>query len=293
MKKTFLKKLAFATSILSCTAFATSVSAQSITVQSGDTLWKLAQKHDVSTHELIETNNLSSPTLHIGQSLTIPNDMYTVQSGDSLWKVSQRFNTSIQAIKRENQLSSNVLHAGQALSIPEQASTASTYDVQYGDTLWIISQKFGVSIQNIMNWNNLSSTQLYPGQTLHLKNQQNYLATNMIETAKQYMGTPYVWGGDYPSQGFDCSGFLKYVFGKHDVEIPRTVATIYQEGTFVSKPERGDLVFFETYKPGASHAGIYLGDGKFVHASSSKGVTISSMSNVYWEPRYLGAKSYY
>ncbi len=242
MKKSLLKKIAFATSILSCTAFVASVSAQSITVQSGDTLWRLAQKHNVSTDTLIETNNLSTNVLQVGQSLTIPNDTYTVQPGD---------------------------------------------------TLWIVSQKSGVSIQNIMDWNGLSSTQLYQGQTLHMKKQANHLADNMIQTAKQYMGIPYTWGGDYPSQGFDCSGYLQYVFNKNGVDIPRTVATIYNEGSLVSEPERGDLVFFETYKPGPSHAGIYLGDGQFVHASSSKGVTVSSMNNGYWQPRYLGAKSYY
>lgn len=242
MKKSFLKKVALTTTILSSSAFGVNVSAQSITVQSGDTLWKLAQKHDISTNTLIETNNLSSTVLRVGQSLTIPNNTYTVQNGDSLWKVGQKFN---------------------------------------------------VSVQDIMDWNQLSSTYLYPGQTLQLKEQPNYLANHMIETAKQYLGIPYQWGGDYPSEGFDCSGFLKFVFDKHDVTIPRTVATIYNEGSWVTEPKRGDVVFFETYKAGPSHAGIYLGDGQFVHASSSRGVTISSMNNVYWEPRYLGAKSYY
>jgi peptidoglycan DL-endopeptidase LytE len=117
-------------------------------------------------------------------------------------------------------------------------------------------------------------------------------ASKVISYGKRFMGTPYVWGGSTPS-GFDCSGFLNYVYRNAvGVNLPRTVAAIYQTGTRVSSPQPGDIVFFETYKPGASHAGIYLGNGQFLNASSSQGVTISSMSNSYWSKRYLGAKRY-
>ncbi|USK62402.1 NlpC/P60 family protein [Peribacillus asahii] len=117
-------------------------------------------------------------------------------------------------------------------------------------------------------------------------------STTLINNAKKYLDVPYVWGGSTP-KGFDCSGFLKYVFEEStDVNLPRTVAEIYKKGTKVSSPEVGDLVFFETYKPGASHAGIYIGDNQFIHSSSSKGVGISSMNNSYWSKRYLGAKTY-
>ncbi|KMY52530.1 endopeptidase [Bacillus sp. FJAT-27231] len=114
----------------------------------------------------------------------------------------------------------------------------------------------------------------------------------LIIEAKKHMNVPYVWGGSTP-KGFDCSGFLNYAFEKGiGVDLPRTVADIYKKGQKVSKPAIGDLVFFETYKPGASHAGIYLGNNQFIHSSSSKGVSVSSMNNSYWSKRYLGAKSY-
>lgn len=114
-------------------------------------------------------------------------------------------------------------------------------------------------------------------------------SSSVIDIAKQYMGVPYVWGGSTPS-GFDCSGFLQYAYNKAGVSLPRTVASMWDATSSVSSPSVGDLVFFETYKPGPSHAGIYLGNGKFIHSSSSYGVTISSMDNSYWAPRYLGAK---
>ncbi len=113
--------------------------------------------------------------------------------------------------------------------------------------------------------------------------------SSVVSIAKQYMGVPYVWAGTSPS-GFDCSGFLQYVYNKAGTSIPRTVASIWDASDKVSSPSVGDLVFFETYKPGPSHAGIYLGNGQFIHSSSSYGVTISSMDNSYWSPRYLGAK---
>ncbi|MCG7313327.1 C40 family peptidase [Priestia flexa] len=112
----------------------------------------------------------------------------------------------------------------------------------------------------------------------------------VISKAKSLIGTPYKWAGTTPS-GFDCSGLLQYVYKESvDVEVPRTVADIYAAGESVKEPAVGDIVYFETYKEGPSHAGIYLGDNQFIHTSTSKGVTISDKNSSYWSERYLGAK---
>ncbi|MBB6450537.1 cell wall-associated NlpC family hydrolase [Geomicrobium halophilum] len=111
--------------------------------------------------------------------------------------------------------------------------------------------------------------------------------SGIISTAKDYVGVPYSFGGTSPS-GFDCSGFLNYVFDQHGKDIPRTVSAIYSASTEVADPSPGDIVFFDT-RGGASHAGIYIGGNEFIHTSSSNGVTIDSLDNSYWEPRYMGA----
>lgn len=116
-------------------------------------------------------------------------------------------------------------------------------------------------------------------------------ASAVIATAKSYMGVPYVWGGESPS-GFDCSGFTQYVLKKNGVSIPRVTADQFGAGVSVSKSNLrvGDLVFFTTYKQGPSHVGFYMGGGQFIHASSSKGVTISSLNSSYYSDRYVGAR---
>lgn len=109
-----------------------------------------------------------------------------------------------------------------------------------------------------------------------------------IEAARAQIGTPYVWGGESPG-GFDCSGFIQYIFQMEGISLPRTVSETWNFTTQVDSPSVGDLVFFETYKPGPSHMGIYIGDGQFIHAGESRGVESSKLSNSYWKERYLGA----
>ena len=113
----------------------------------------------------------------------------------------------------------------------------------------------------------------------------------IIAAGKKYIGTPYVFGGTTPN-GFDCSGFIQYIFKKVGYNVPRLADEQYQLGhsAKVSQLDEGDLVFFETYMEGPSHVGIYVGNGQFLHVSSSRGVKIDSLDNEYWSPRFIGAR---
>jgi cell wall-associated NlpC family hydrolase len=111
-------------------------------------------------------------------------------------------------------------------------------------------------------------------------------------TALELRGRPYRNGGADPS-GFDCSGFVQYVFAQHGVKMPRRVSDQFHEGTSVdaSQLQPGDLVFFTTVAAGATHVGIALGGDEFIHAPSSTGeVRVERMSAAYWSTRFVGAR---
>ncbi|MCM3088095.1 NlpC/P60 family protein [Bhargavaea ginsengi] len=116
--------------------------------------------------------------------------------------------------------------------------------------------------------------------------------SQLMNIADDYIGVPYKWGGTTTS-GFDCSGYIQYVFKKAGVSVPRTTSQMAATGTAVSKSnlQVGDLVFFNTSGRGISHAGIYAGNNNFIHASSSRGVMITSLSDpYYWGSKYVTAR---
>lgn len=119
----------------------------------------------------------------------------------------------------------------------------------------------------------------------------NYINRTILSESMQYIGVPYVFGGTTPN-GFDCSGYVQYVFAHAGVSLPRTADVQFEYGTPVMSGELmpGDLVFFSTYAPGASHVGIYLGDRQFINASSSRGVSVASLDSSYWGSCYIGAR---
>ena len=112
----------------------------------------------------------------------------------------------------------------------------------------------------------------------------------ITRTAMRYLGVPYMWGGTSYA-GVDCSGFVQAVFAKNGITLPRMADEQYSIGHRIAMGllMPGDLVFFETYTSGASHVGIYLGKGRFIHAST-RGVVIDALAMDYYASRYIGAR---
>lgn len=286
-----------------------------------------------------ESSELADPSDET-QEPSVP-EKYIVQEGDSLWGVAQKFQTSVDAIKELNNLTEDGIVLGQELLIPapgadqsvertnEDAEALSSrgmddngmYNVQEGDSLWLIAARCGTSVASIKELNNLTGERIAPGMVLQVKgaarpsNQENDTTndttqaetpapvesepkpeptpepepkSSVLDTAKQFVGYSYVRGGSSPS-GFDCSGFVYYVYKQHGISLPRSASAQSGVGTRVSNPSPGDLLFFEENGQ-VIHVGIYAGNGSFIHARNKKyGVSYTSMDDSWYKERYCGA----
>jgi len=254
---------------------------------------------------------------------------YTVVSGDTLGGIGNKFNVSVKELKNANNLKNSNIRVGMKLTVSGNSKPAqprvqtakkaarkpnARYIVKSGESLGIIAQRYGVSVTSIVNANNLKGHTIRAGQTINIPSTENYrdyarnteyssnnespsykkTKENIITVAKRYLGAPYKFGGYSFKTGIDCSGYVKKIFSKFNVELPRTARDIYYNaGTRVAKSQlqTGDLVFFRTYASYPSHVGIYMGNGQFIHASSgAHKVSITSLNKNYYTKRYIGAK---
>lgn len=166
-------------------------------VKSGDTLWSIARNNGITVTELKEANNLTSNSLSIGQLLYIPKEeteiveteVYTVKSGDTLYSIAKKYNLSVDELKKLNNLTSNSLSIGQKLKIStSEDDTETTYTVVKGDTLYGIANKFGVSVNNLKNINNLSSNTLSIGQVLKIPGTTSNKLTYTVKSGDTLYG---------------------------------------------------------------------------------------------------------
>jgi len=255
---------------------------------------------------------------------------YIVKAGDSLSKIGVQYKVTVTQLKQWNNLTSDMIFVGQKLTInggtapaptqpvqptqptlPTTPVSQSTYTVVAGDSLSKIASKFTTTVAKLKEWNALRSDTIYIGQKLAVTGPSGSItqpvvnpapakppvnasqAEKIVSVAKSMLGVPYVWGGSTPA-GFDCSGFIYYVYQQAGINIPRTNSKGMDARSYdLDAPQVGDLVFFaNTYTSGISHLGIYVGNNQFIHAGS-KGITITSLDDSYWKKHFDSYKRFY
>lgn len=161
-------------------------------VKSGDSLWSIAKRYGVSIDDIKKANNLSSNLLNIGQVLIIPSDeeppeigdfiVYTVSSGDNLYKIATKYNLTVDDLVNYNDLATTNLSIGQQLLIPVQKTNETqTYIVKSGDTLYSIASKYGISVNTLKNYNNLTTNVLGIGQKLNIPVTNEQPSSNYLD----------------------------------------------------------------------------------------------------------------
>lgn len=191
-----------------------------------------------------------------------------------------------------------VVLAGAASHFPAHSAGAATitgYREQGGDTVTAIARSLGVTVADLAHTNQLADPSFtHPSETSSAATSAAPVGrlAGVVAIAQKYLGAPYAWGGTSPG-GFDCSGFVWFVYHQAGIPLPRDLWGQLQAGPRVSRLslEPGDLVFFaNTYQSGLSHVGIYLGAEHFIHAEDyGTGVVISSLANSYWGGSYFAA----
>jgi len=218
-----------------------------------------------------------------------------VLKGDTLPSIARKTGIKMATLRKVNKIKGNKLKVGQILALAPASDTSCELPVAKHAP----EQHLRLISKELLNEHEITSTlaeltDLDADQPVDLaKNMESTKSfVSLQKSAYSFLGARYRFGGNSPS-ALDCSSFIQQVFRLQDVKLPRTAREQFRVGDEVPQGDlrRGDLVFFRTYAPYASHVGIYLGNRKMIHASSSeRRVVISSMDTPYYLSRYLGAR---
>jgi peptidoglycan DL-endopeptidase LytE len=223
----------------------------------------------------VKTNSKSKKSAR-GKLKDNPAGPYLVRQGDTLNRIASAHRTTVAALKSANNLKSDTIQLGSKLKIPSKnASPIAKSKLPDTHLAKELPSQFFESAA--------SQTEESTDQPLKLR---------LVQAGFQFLGVRYHRGGSEES-GLDCSGLVKTLFSKFNIELPRTSREQYQQGERVDrdKLEKGDLVFFSSGGKRPTHVGIYVGDNKFIHAAlKAKQVIVSDLDKIWYSMRYLGAR---
>lgn len=266
----------------------TSALAASYKVVKNDSLWAISKKYGVSISSLKKANSLSSNTIYVGQTLKIPSSSkttsfksttktssktatvkatatssttYKVAKGDTLWSIAKKYGVSVSALQKANNLSSSLIYIGQSLKLASSLTSYTTNGVTKSTTTSSTTKSTTTKSST-----STSKTAVSQAPTSIKRSSTTASSANITAYALTFLGVPYVWGGTTPS-GFDCSGYVQYVYSHFGINVGRTTYTQQYAGTKISvaSAQAGDLYFWGSYGS-AYHVAIALGGGQYVMA---------------------------
>lgn len=268
----------------------TSALAASYKVVKNDSLWAISKKYGVSISSLKKANSLSGNTIYVGQTLKIPSSSkttsfksttktssktaavkatatssttYKVTKGDTLWSIAKKYGVSVSALQKANNLSSSLIYIGQSLKLASSLTSYTTNGVTKSTTTSSTTKSTTTKTKSSTS---TSKTAVSQAPTSIKRSSTTASSANITAYALTFLGVPYVWGGTTPS-GFDCSGYVQYVYSHFGISVGRTTYTQQYAGTKISlaSAQAGDLYFWGSYGS-AYHVAIALGGGQYVMA---------------------------
>jgi len=265
----------------------------SYTVQSGETLSQIARQFDVRADAIAKASSVDDPNrIVVGAVLKVPLPGYehVVTQGETLRDIALQEKVDLGSLIDFNNLDDpELIRVDQVILVPAPAP-----GLQLAAAA---APKPAAPPAPKPQSQPAAQSQPAPQPQPAPKPAQPQPAAgapkdNVVGAAQKLLGAPYVWGGSTPS-GFDCSGFVWYAVRQVGKPISRGLMGQYNSGSHPGRDElkAGDLVFFQnTYTPGVSHNGVYLGNGQFIHAADEQsGVTVSSLNTAYWSGHWFGA----
>ncbi len=304
MKKKIVSAIAVGTLALGMTV--NDAEASTHQVQPGDNLWDIANTNNISVANLMSWNNLASTIIY-------PNQVLFTNTDGSASQTNAQASSSSEVKSAEgtyttlfnSNIRMDVGTQSTIVMIARKGTTATvTGEKDYNGQTW-----FAVNINGTSGW--ILSTLLTNGAVVAPKPTTTVTTTTTAKTsapaapapaitsntsgvvnvAMGLRGIPYQFGGTTVS-GFDCSGFVQYVYKQSGIYVSRSTESQYAQSKQVSSPVPGDLVFFQnTYKKGISHVGIYIGNNQFVHAGG-KSSEVKSLNDVYWKTKFHSFKRF-